>query len=219
MTKYSGLLLAISAIVGALPAAAQETALPSADAPAPRFLWSASDGATGPAPDCDLTIRSGPDACPRDVQKRWRRHQAELQQLDEVIAEEGPAFSESKYRRYVGRIVVGAVLMAAGVVGVVYGIAYGAVLVFSGGGDDESDPYKYNDLGPKGTGLGTLLGGIAAVGIGVPLLISGARGKNRQKILRRANEIRAPFDPFEVSVSFAFDPRRGAGGLTLRAEF
>jgi len=222
MTRLAAPLLATALVAWAPPAAAQEAVPPSSDAPAPQFLWGASDGVAGPtAYDCDLTIRSGPYACPRDVQKRWRRHQAELQLLDEVVEKEGPEFSQRKYRRHIGRIVWGAVFVAVGAAGFVYGIAYGMSVFFSDfgdHGDGEGDTAENNDLGPKGTGLGTFFGGLASIAIGVPILISGVRGKKRQKVLRRADEIRAPFDPFTVSASLIFDPGRG-GGLVLRAAF
>ncbi|MCK9459006.1 MAG: hypothetical protein M0R80_05145 [Proteobacteria bacterium] len=223
MTRLSMPLLAAILVAWTSSAAAQEIVPPSPEAPAPKFLWGASDGASDSLTyDCDLTIRSGQYACPRDVQRRWRRHQNELRLLDEVIAEEGPEYSERKYRRYVGRIVWGAVFVAVGAAGFVYGIAYGMSVFFSDFGDHddgEGDANEDNDLGPKGTGLGTFFGGLASIAIGVPILISGFRGKKRQKVLRRADEIRAPFDPFEITATLHVDPRTGSAALALSAAF
>jgi hypothetical protein len=61
--------------------------------------------------------------------------------------------------------------------------------------------------------------GIAGIGIGVPLLITGMRGKNRQEVLRRKDEILAPFDPATATLSLFAEPQGGGGGLRLNVTF
>jgi hypothetical protein len=143
--------------------------------------------------------------------------------LEEVMEKEGPEYSRKKHLRYVGQIVWGSVFLTAGVVGVIYGIGYGLIELAHSSDNDgapgEATHESNNDAGPPGLGIGMFVGGLVSLLIGVPLIVSGAKGKNRQKVLRRKDEILAPFDPFAVSVSFSADPAAASGSLHLSVAF
>ena len=60
--------------------------------------------------------------------------------------------------------------------------------------------------------------GITGIAVGVPLLMTGAQGKKRQELLRRKDEILAPFDPATATLSLFADPQ-GGGGPRLQVTF
>jgi len=213
-----GALAAAMALAGGTAASAQTAGAPSATAPAPPALWGdstadATGSAASPEGDCDPSVRPGKDwSCPEDVHRRWRAHQEDLAGLASARAKEGPEYSEGRYRQYTGRLGLGISLVVVGFAGVVYGIAYGVTKLFSGiGSHGESEEHNDLDLGPEGMGIGMFAGGLALIGIGAPLAVSGASGRKRQDLLRRADEIEGPFDPFAVSLRLWSGDGRGGG--------
>ena len=65
--------------------------------------------------------------------------------------------------------------------------------------------------------LSLLTGGIVGIAIGIPLLVSGIRGRKRQSYLKRKDEILATLST--VRVGLTFDPSTNSGGLSLSATF
>jgi hypothetical protein len=233
VAELAALLLAASGAMWCADAGAQEAAAPiepeaaappeTAEPPAPTEAAEGAGPTVDPGWPCDPSVKAGPKVCPRPVRKRWLQHRAQMTQLERVMAKEGPEYSRKKHLRYVGQIVWGGVFVTAGVVGVFWGISYGLNELVNSAANDSApgeEPHESNnDAGPPGLGIGMFVGGLVSLLIGVPLIISGTKGKNRQKVLRRKDEILAPFDPFAVAISFSADPDKGAGSLHLAVAF
>jgi hypothetical protein len=168
--------------------------------------------ATAPPP----TSQTPPPELSPEERRRLALHEREVAHLKAVMEKEGDFFSQKKYDSYGRSVGVGVPLLVVGVAALVAG------LVCAG--------YDLDHLGQDGEEGGTVDGAVIAVLIlggavvtagGASLLASGLRGRQRQKWLRRKDEILAPFNPSapRVTVSLFGDRERGAGGLSLRVEF
>jgi hypothetical protein len=199
------------------PAWAQEAA-PAAD-PAPVGPQLAPYG--DPLPPVDLGLY-------RDHVRQLERRSRQIARLNHVIDREGPEFSEARYAAYRSRLAGGVLLVVVGggclFASVVYGIAslFGAIAEGFGGGDyeEEDTATASDDSGAHFAAPMVLIPtGVAALGIGIPLIISGASGKHRQELLLRKDEILAPIAPPTAAISLFGDPASGAGGVRLQVTF
>jgi hypothetical protein len=206
-------LIATTIVLGALCASAQEAAPPARQvAPAPE----AASPAAPVLRDIDLALYAE-----YVVQANVRSRQ--IEQLYRVMDREGDAFSQEKYDAYRNRQAGGTVLVVLGACSVFGSLVTGIALNARSGSSDEYDDGssvdESRDTLSEALPLGLLFGGIASIGIGVPLAISGAQGKHRQEILRRRDDILAPYAPPSATVSLSFDPDGRAGGLRLSVTF
>jgi hypothetical protein len=64
--------------------------------------------------------------------------------------------------------------------------------------------------------LALMLAGVGAIAIGVPLLVNGTRGKNRQRYLRQKDEI---LGGLSADASLLLQPGPNGGGMALRVSF
>jgi hypothetical protein len=200
---------ALLAILFAVDAAAQEGAI----MPPPPTADPAACADRSPAIDLALYA---------DYVLAASRRQRQLEQLYRVMAVEGPEFSEERYAAYRARMAGGILLMALGGSSVFAAMVTGIALEpGASSADGEYDGSGSSDRDPLATGLpiGLALGGIASIAIGLPLTITGARGKHRQELLRRKYEILAPYEPPAVSLSLYADPAAGEGGLQVKVTF
>jgi hypothetical protein len=187
------------------------------------------DAATPPAPPPPapaLQPDAGPPQSDRELKRQARRRARERARLDRAIAIEGPEFSEEKLGSYEHRVQGGGALIGVGgaavVAGLVYiivfvvrGIVEGFVEIFTLGASEQ------DDSGPRfhpAVPCVLLPFGIAALGAGIPLAISGTAGAHRQELLLRKAEIRDSFDEPAVALTLFADPARGAGGVALRVD-
>jgi len=149
-----------------------------------------------------------------------------VDRLNRIMAVEGPEFSSERYEAYRRKQVGGAVMIPLGVVSIYSGLAIVVVNSFDGfwssddDWDGEEDGGGYDDddgLNPLvGLGVGMMILGAASIGIGVPLVIKGTMGKNRQRYLQRKHEIlRAA--PLELGLRVRAGP--DGGGLALAMTF
>jgi hypothetical protein len=205
-------LIALTVALGALEASAQDTA------PGPVPPESAEPPQAAPqvyAQAIDLALYA-------DYVVQATRRSRQIDRLYAVMNREGTEFSEEKCEAYSARVKGGVVLIALGGASIFAAMITGITLE---AGSSSSDGYDEGDSSGErssllpGLPLGLLFGGIGAIAIGVPLAISGARGKHRQEILRRKGEILAPYDPSAAFVSFFIDPERGSGGIQLKVTF
>jgi hypothetical protein len=119
----------------------------------------------------------------------------ELLRLRRVMEIEGPEFSQERYDLYRSQKGWGIALTVIG--GVALGFSY---------------VYTIAGLLIDGSAWGAvgLVGGAACIGIGIPLMVHGIRGKGRQALLKRKDEImRGPYWTAGVSA--------GPGGAGLGA--
>jgi hypothetical protein len=177
------------------------------------------------------------------------RHEREIVRLNRVMEREGPEFSEREYETYKSRVnggimllVLGVGSLATGAVYCLYHLIHAIGEAFDGTDDPEGDEYDSGsgsnpgsdavpsssshdeDAGPEFhpavPGVLFPLGGVL-IASGIPLLITGVSGKHRQELLRRKDEILAPFDPYAVtaSVSLFADSQGNVGGLRAKVTF
>jgi hypothetical protein len=218
---------ALTLICGA--ARAQEAA-PMPVPPTPVQVAPAPAEATAPPP----TSQTPPPELSPEERRRLERHERMVAELVRAIQREGSgSFSQERYDAYFKRIVAGAMLTGFGLAALAAGIFcalsdVGASLhgieennTLSDGSDEGSSSGSSSGWVPP-TVIWPLVGtGTAAVLIGIPLLVNGQHGRSRQQLIRRKDEILAPFNPSapRVTVSLFGDRERGAGGLSLRVEF
>ena len=208
------------------PATEASTQPPGSAAPAPA---PAPTPAPAPAPECaeprlqpyDLILYA-------DAMAQANRRAREVDRLHAVMNREGQEYSEEKFESYRNRRAAGVVMIVLGAssmfAAMVSGITLETTTSSSDDYDEDGDEYDAHEEDSRsallpGLPLGLLFSGIAAVAIGVPLTISGARGRKRQAILYRKDEILAPNTPPAAYVSFFADPAQGAGGLQLKVTF
>jgi hypothetical protein len=221
----------------AAPNAVAPGEIPPADAP-PEPLWG-----TPPAPlptsataaPTATQTPADPKTVPRDVRKRIVRHEREVERLKRAMDREGPDFSEEAYESYRKRVGGGIVLVALGAVGLVGTIFYGLYVMVTDASTistEEREHAEEDDLNKATDGefgephqrvalWSMFIGGITGIAVGVPLLVTGMQGKKRQDILRKKDEILAPFDPYAVTASLSLftDSAGNVGGLRLRVTF
>jgi hypothetical protein len=172
-----------------------------------------------------------PELTPEERRQVARRARL-ITRLNRAMEREGGDYSEERYEMYGRRIAVGAVLIGLGAASALTALVCAfydlnqALSAISYSEDVESDDETSSDGGDDGYVSGPVIlslvaAGVAMIGLGVPLLATGVSGRHRQQLIRRKDEILAPFDPraVRVSLSLTGDPARGAGGLTLRVAF
>jgi hypothetical protein len=230
-----------------LPALAQEAAPPAAPpqapapvpapaiAPAPVPGWTLRQIGPQPGVAADAVFPELDPTEARRLKRAMRHREKEILRLQKVMSIEGPEFDEVKYESYRNQKGAGVALVAIGGVGLVSMIIYGFYVIVSDistsldsscdseydSSDCSSSEHDDGRLGEprqRAALWAMLITGVAGIGIGVPLLVSGMRGKNRQEILRRKDDILAPFDPATATLSLFADPE-GGGGLRLRVTF
>jgi len=214
-------IIALMLVLGALDASAQGEELEFPPQPV------APQAAPGPAPATQCTVAPSVIdlALYAEYAAQANRRAREIDRLNAVMDREGSEFSEEKYGAYRSRLTGGALLIALGGASMFAAMVTGISLEANSSSSDEYDEYDDSageDSSSRllpGLPLGLLFGGIAAVGIGVPLTISGARGKKRQDLLRRKYEILTPYEPSVATLSVFVDPDRGSGGLNLKVTF
>jgi len=173
-----------------------------------------------------VPIQAAPVELTREERRRLILHEREVTRLLRVMEKEGNEFSQERYESYGNRVSGGTVLIVLGGSSVLAGLIYMFYSIKREIDDidwntdddeyDEKDDYKMK----PGIAVGLLIGGAVGIGIGAALVGTGRSGRKRQELLRRKDEILAPFSPrFGVTLSFFTDPGRGAGGLALRATF
>jgi hypothetical protein len=151
-----------------------------------------------------------------EERRRLVRHDREVAQLKAVMEKEGDSFSSDKYDSYGRSVGVGVPLLVVGVAALIAGLVCAGYDLDHLGQDSEKGGMV------SGAAIAALiLGGAVVTAAGASLLVAGLRGRQRQKRLRRKDEILAPFDPRAVQVSLSLygDRNRGAGGLALRVQF
>jgi hypothetical protein len=195
--------------------------LSSATASAQGWAWVP---APGPA-----VLEEGPP-CPAQEGSSVRERIRDLRRVDRLIrimAVEGPEFSQERYEAYRRKQVGGALMIPLGVISIYSGLAIVVVNSFDGFSsseddwDGEEDGGGYGDdddgLNPLvGLGAGMMILGAASIGIGIPLVIKGTMGKNRQRYLQRKHEILGAA-PLELGLGVRAGP--DGGGLALAMTF
>jgi hypothetical protein len=152
------------------------------------------------------------------------RAEAQYHRLGKTMYREGPSFDEAKYNRYVSRIFFGSLLLAGGVASTVFSVAFALNAAFAGWGDTcESDDcdsaYEKEEREYRTKSWVSLAFGVAGIAIGIPLVITGAKGRNRQLFLRdRKDEIlkrhrQSPSLSTNLLIGY------GAGGLVVSVSF
>lgn len=170
---------------------------------------------------------------PRE-QERSRREQIRAQRridkLHRVMALEGPEFSRDKYEKYSGRMGFGIALSALGGISAISGALLGLANIFEGidwtsededDWDEEDGTYSEvkDERSPRqNAALGMFVGGLGAIAVGIPLIVSGIRGRNRQSYLQRKNEILRA-GGYEVSLKLRVDPRSDSAAVALAVTF
>jgi len=240
MRRSLAALVASMGIAWCSSAAAQEAAQPGDIPPAsadPEPLWG-----TPPAP---LPTSATPDSAatpapadpqqpvPRDVRRRMIRHERDITRLNRAMDREGPEYSEEMYESYRSRMTGGIVLLALGGASIVCTFIYALYVIvndvatsvtYSEDGEEqhhEEDDGRIGEPGQRVALWSMFIGGITGIAIGVPLLITGMQGKKRQDVLRRKDEILAPFDPYAITASLSLftDSQGNVGGLRLKVTF
>jgi hypothetical protein len=216
-------LIALTIALGTLEASAQGTAalpVPPESAEPPQ---TAPQVAPGPPAAPQIYAQAIDLALYADYVVQATRRSRQIDQLYAVMNREGDEFSQEKYESYDARRTGGVVLIVLGGASVFASMITGITLdTGSSSSDDYEDGDSTDDERSSllpGLPLGLLFGGIGSIAIGLPLTISGARGKRRQEILRRKDEILAPYDPSAVFISFYVDPERGSGGIQMKMTF
>ena len=153
----------------------------------------------------------GPDRERREDRRRLRN----VKRLRAVMAAEGAEYSSEKYRGYRARMITGAVLTAVGGLAFITGIVYGAVTIFQEieadhmyGGDE---PSLFEE---RRIVLHSLFwGGLCGLAIGIPVMVSGLKGRNRQNLLRDKDSIIR--EGTDIRVGLGYDPSAGFGAISF----
>jgi len=212
------------------PAAALAPAPAPAPVPASDTGWNLRPVDPQTAAAADAEFPQGNPVEDRQLRRQLRRHQKEVARLERVMQIEGNEFSEEKFETYRSRKAGGITLVAIGGASLVFTLIYGFYVCMDSISDnswydDDDDTYEPEGDGrfakaPQRAALWIAFAtGLTGIAVGVPLLVSGSRGKKRQELLRRKEEILAPFDPATASLSLFADPHGGGGGLRLEVRF
>jgi hypothetical protein len=225
----------------AAPTAVAPGEIPPANA-TPEPLWGTPPAplptSATPAPAAAQAPAGTQLLSPRDLRRRIIRHEREVERLKRAMDREGPEYSEEAYQSYRSRSVGGVVLVALGGVGIVGTIFYGLYVMVTdastvsaeerekaqdGDGEDlnSATDGEFGEPGQRIALWSMFIGGIAGLAVGVPLLVTGMQGKKRQDILRKKDEILAPFDPYAITASLSLfaDSQGNVGGLRLKVTF
>jgi hypothetical protein len=213
-------------------AATELPPLPVGDGPVPAWTLepAAPQAAAEAAPPA--AANANPSTYPRDVRRRIARHERDVANLRRAMEIEGPEYSEEAAESYRNRLAGGVVLVAIGAVGVVtlifgsfvIGIQDIATSTEAERNDDDGSDYTDGRLGEPHQRVvlwSALIAGVTGISVGVPLLVTGRKGKKRQELLRRKEEILAPFDPFAATARLTLfaDSEGRAAGLRLQVTF
>ena len=150
------------------------------------------------------------------------RYGPPLYQLDRTPSGHGARFDEAKYRRYVARIVFGSLVVAGGLALLLasgyYAIgAAGFIAVFGycGGEDDCREELGEEERRARIRAWIMLASSAVSFGIGVPLIITGHKGRRRQVALRYSAVDTGRIQRGSVVVFVG----ENAGGLRMSFEF
>jgi len=135
-----------------------------------------------------------------------------------------PRFDEAKYRRYIARLVFGSLLAASGISLLIASGIYAmgaagfiAMTTYCAGEDDCRDEVREEERRYRIRAWITLGAAAASFGIGVPLIVTGAKGRRREGF-RRGNPAAAErFQRGSVVVGVLVG--ENAGGLRLSLGF
>jgi hypothetical protein len=132
---------------------------------------------------------------------------------------EGPDFSKAKYRKYRAEKITGIILTVLGGAAVLSA----PVVAIVGGVSSFHVTYEeeYDDRGLSDFGAAALISfaaGAGFLGAGIPLIIAGRRGMERQKILRQRDEILNPKSA-AVRLNLHADPTGRAFGVGVVMQF
>lgn len=202
------------------------TSASAQDAPPPE--WNLHRVTPPPATQQDAVFPESDPVDPALYSRQMRRHQREITRLNRVMDIEGPEFDEERYDSYRNQKAGGIALVAVGGVSLISMVFYFFYVLFDDAADYENDESYPDRTEEDDSRLGEprqraalwtmLITGVTGIAVGVPLLITGSRGKKRQDLLRRKDEILAPFDPATASLSL-FASTGGGGGLRLQVTF
>jgi hypothetical protein len=168
-------------------------------------------------------IKLDPDLYPRRERNLIISKQRKIKQLGDIMAREGPEYDPGKDAGYVAMIANGAVIVAGGAASLVFSFyhaigAFGAGMGCGHDGCDEEDVAREEDY--HRTRAWVLLSiGLGGGTIGALLIVAGAKGKKRQKWLRKKDEIldMSPLNGISLTV---YPTRDGiSGGLMMSGGF
>ncbi len=131
----------------------------------------------------------------RKKEQERRRNQAQRDRLNYVMRIEGRDFSPQKYQHYKNLRGAGIALLFFGVLsGAPAAALLGTAFLESLGHDEEAygyDPYK-RSRSLRAGGFALLSVCLLQISIGIPLIVLGQKGANRQQLLRRKHKIIDP---------------------------
>ena len=185
--------------------------------------------ATEPAPGTNNVTKLDTGEEP---ERGWRarvRRQREIDALHAAMAIEGHEYSRKNDASYVFWITGGALLEVGGVAALISSYMFGWIARSGGGGfydgcdaflDEECAESDEREEKRARTNAWVLLSvGLVAVAVGIPLIIKGAKGHKRQKLLKRKAEILGTVRLDGLTFA-AYPSRNGsAGGLMLSGSF
>jgi hypothetical protein len=208
-----------------------------APAPAPAPAWPLQQIQPLPVGASDAVYPQNDPVEQKRLKRAMRRHERDHERLERVMAVEGNEFSEEKWEAYKNQKAGGIVFIAIGGAGLIATIIYGLKVIVQDATESWCTDSSYDESYDSSTSstchdhdgrlghpaqrvaLWTMfITGITGIAVGVPLLVSGSQGKKRQELLRRKDDILAPFDPATATLSLFADPQ-GGGGLRLKVEF
>lgn len=167
-----------------------------------------------------------------EPERGWRarvRRQREIDALYAAMAIEGHEYSRKNDAGYVFWITGGALLEVGGAAALISSFLFAGIAHSGGGGfydgcddslDEECAESDEREEKSARTNAWVLLSvGLVAVAVGIPLIIKGAKGHKRQKLLKRKAEILGAVRL--DGLTFAVYPSRNgpAGGLLLSGSF
>jgi hypothetical protein len=194
------------------PAAAQKVKAPLVVVPAVVELTPA------------LVLKLDPDLYQGQERRLIISKQRKIRMLNEIMYKEGPEYNEDKDGKYKLVLFSGVLLVVGGAASLVSAFMVGVLSAFSGigcGGEDDECKAESATESERGRTTALVLApvGLLLVVTGVSLLIYGHQGHDRQKWLRRKNEILdlSPLNGISVTV---YPTQEGAaGGLMLSGTF
>jgi hypothetical protein len=132
-----------------------------------------------------------------------------------IMKIEGPNFSTQRYNQYNSKRIAGITLTALGGASLITSLllAWAALLNALEWDTEEDEQYHRADH-LRVSSLFVLGAGVAGLGSGIPLLVIGQRGVNRQKYLRKKDEILTP-RPSTIDLGVLANPQYGIWGISL----
>ena len=176
------------------------------------------------APAVAQTQDAAPEGPPPVVLTKEERRRLAQQIQGEITVREGTDAPDSAALGIGGKgRSFGVPLIVLGAASILGGIVWGVFCLVDG--VSNRDYYEETDFDGKRRFLSgflpLMLGGAVAVGVGIPLAVSGRHAEHRRRHLDRRREKPATPPPTAASATLALfaDPARGGGGLLLNVTF